>query len=63
MIKCNHPQFGNDNKSRLEDLFRFLLQYIHDCACLGKILYNLGINKLFSSEHGFKKKKKEKNYI
>ena len=35
MIQCNHPQFGNDNKSRLEDLFRFLLQYIHDSACLG----------------------------
>ena len=33
MIKCNHPQFGNDNKERLEDLFRFLLQYIHDSAC------------------------------
>ena len=35
MIQCNHPQFGNDNKSRLEDLFRFLLQYVHDRACLG----------------------------
>ena len=32
MIKCNHPQFGNDNKAQLENLFKFLLQHIHDCA-------------------------------
>ena len=34
MIKCNHPQFGKDNKSQLENLFAFLLQHIHDCASL-----------------------------
>ena len=39
MIQCNHPQFGGDNKPKLEDLFRFLLQYIHDSACLGTILF------------------------
>ena len=44
MIQCNHPQFGNDNKSRLEDLFRFLLQFIHDSACLGKTIFSLFIN-------------------
>ena len=32
MIKCNHPQFGKDNKAQLENLFTFLLQHIHDCA-------------------------------
>ena len=32
MIKCNHPQFGKDNKAQLEQLFTFLLQHIHDCA-------------------------------
>ena len=32
MIKCNHPQFGMDNKEQLQNLFTFLLQYVHDCA-------------------------------
>ena len=32
MVKCNHPQFGKDNKAQLEQLFTFLLQHIHDCA-------------------------------
>ena len=36
MIKCNHPQFGKDNKAQLENLFAFLLQHIHDCASIGK---------------------------
>lgn len=44
MIQCNHPQFGNDNKSRLEDLFRFLLQFIHDSACLGNTIFSLFIH-------------------
>ena len=34
MIKCNHPQFGGENKAHMETLFRFLLQYIHDCASM-----------------------------
>ena len=34
MIKCNHPQFGKDNKAQLENLFAFLLQHIHDCAAI-----------------------------
>ena len=38
MIKCNHPQFGKDNKAQLENLFAFLLQHIHDCASIGKFL-------------------------
>ena len=32
MIKCNHPQFGDDNKSKLETLFALVLQHLHDCA-------------------------------
>ena len=44
MIQCNHPQFGNDNKSRLEDLFRFLLQFIHDSACLGNTFFSLFVH-------------------
>ena len=32
IVKCNHPQFGNNNKEKMETLFTFLLQYIHDCA-------------------------------
>ena len=32
IIKCNHPQFGNHNREKLQGLFAFLLQYIHDCA-------------------------------
>ncbi len=32
VIKCNHPQFGDNNKEKLEAFFTFLLQYIHDCA-------------------------------
>ena len=32
MIKCNHPQFGDDNKSKLETLFALMLQHLHDCA-------------------------------
>ena len=39
MIKCNHPQFGKDNKAQLENLFAFLLQHIHDCASIGKFFY------------------------
>merc|ERR1719394_741240 len=34
MIKCNHPQFGKDNKAQLENLFAFLLQHIHDSASI-----------------------------
>lgn len=32
IIKCNHPQFGDNNKIQLQSLFAFLLQYINDCA-------------------------------
>ena len=32
IIKCNHPQFGENNKAHLEELFRFILQYIHECC-------------------------------
>ena len=32
MIKCNHPQFSENNKSYLENLFRFMLQHIHECC-------------------------------
>lgn len=32
IIKCNHPQFGKDNKEQLEELFNYLLQHIHDSA-------------------------------
>jgi hypothetical protein len=35
MIKCNHPQFGDDNKAKLEGLFTFVLQHLHDCASGG----------------------------
>jgi len=32
MIKCNHPQFGGNNKAGMETLFRLLLQHLHDCG-------------------------------
>lgn len=32
IIKCNHPQFGENNKAHLEELFRFILQHIHECC-------------------------------
>ena len=32
MIKCNHPQFGENNKANLEKLFCFILQHIHECC-------------------------------
>ncbi len=32
MLKCNHPQLGEGNRERLQKLFTFLLQHIHDCA-------------------------------
>ena len=32
LIKCNHPQFGNNNKEKLQSVFTFILQYINDCA-------------------------------
>jgi len=32
MVKCNHPQFGDDNKAKLETLFTLVLQHLHDCA-------------------------------
>ena len=38
MIKCNHPQFGKNNKEQLENLFTFILQHIYDCASIGKFL-------------------------
>ena len=40
MIKCNHPQFGKDNKAQLENLFAFLLQHIHDCADMDEEEFN-----------------------
>lgn len=33
MIKCNHPQFAEANKAKMELLFKFLLQHIHDSCC------------------------------
>ena len=47
MIKCNHPQFGKDNKAQLENLFAFLLQHIHDCASIGKFLIEYVKGPLF----------------
>ena len=32
IVKCNHPQFGDDNKNKLESLFTFVLQHLHDSA-------------------------------
>ncbi|XP_059084097.1 nucleolar protein 14-like [Tigriopus californicus] len=32
IIKCNHPQFGDNNKLELQTLFACLLQYVNDCA-------------------------------
>ena len=32
IIKCNHPQFAENNKTKLENLFRFILQHIHECC-------------------------------
>ena len=47
MIKCNHPQFGKDNKAQLENLFAFLLQHIHDCASIGKVLTHCKLCKTY----------------
>ena len=52
MIKCNHPQFGKDNKAQLENLFAFLLQHIHDSASIGKFPKGTSINDV-SSNSGF----------
>ena len=41
MIKCNHPQFGKNNKEQLENLFTFILQHIYDCASIGKFFMHL----------------------
>ena len=32
MVKCNHPQFGGNNRAGCETLFRLLLQHLHDCG-------------------------------
>ncbi len=30
IIKCNHPQFGNNNREKLQSVFVYLLQHIND---------------------------------
>lgn len=35
MIKCNHPALDASNKSKMERLFAFLMQYVHDVASSG----------------------------
>lgn len=32
VIKCNHPQLGNNNREKLQTFFTFLLQYLQDVA-------------------------------
>lgn len=32
MIKCNHPSLGEQNKMKLQNLFAYLLQFLHDTA-------------------------------
>ncbi len=32
ILKCNHPRLGEGNRERLQSLFTFLLQHVHDCA-------------------------------
>uniref|UniRef100_A0A0K2TJ27 Nucleolar protein 14 n=1 Tax=Lepeophtheirus salmonis TaxID=72036 RepID=A0A0K2TJ27_LEPSM len=32
ILKCNHPQLSPDNKAKMERLFVFLIQYIHDAV-------------------------------
>eukprot|EP00095_Tigriopus_kingsejongensis_P002460 maker-scaffold1069_size64751-snap-gene-0.13 protein:Tk02460 transcript:maker-scaffold1069_size64751-snap-gene-0.13-mRNA-1 annotation:"nucleolar protein 14 homolog" len=46
IMKCNHPQFGDNNKLELQTLFAFLLQYINDSA----IDFDPDINEADESE-------------
>ena len=32
MIKCNHPALDASNKNKMERLFAFLMQYMHDVS-------------------------------
>lgn len=33
MIKVNHPSLGNDNRSNLQRMYPYLLQYLNDNSC------------------------------
>lgn len=45
MIKCTHPSLGAGNRERLNTLFAFILQWLHDSALevkekgFGKLMY------------------------
>jgi nucleolar protein 14 len=32
MIKCSHPALDSSNKGKVEKLFTFLMQYVHDIS-------------------------------
>lgn len=47
MIKFNHPSLGNDNRSNLQRLYPYLLQYLNDNSCsIVSVLISFKINIL-----------------